>query len=253
MSLAVKPVHSKRAFVWAPYQLDHASGRWLPVLPETCPGAAIALEIPCRVRLSGWRTRKCGPEHPLGIGGCRPHRRWFTLYPPGWMPFARKPLVDQTPRGDLVGSENHWDHTLFQALVDAADGRRWPASARTCSGDGTLAPPSGTRKTQLRQLTGAARLLAIEDADGREQLALALALGVDLTTVVTAAARIRDGPSAAARAQGGAAVLRKATRPRSRLLMEFVDLGRARQFWGPPHATKTASHASAVPAVTFVP
>jgi hypothetical protein len=252
MSLAVKPVHSKRAFVSVPYRLDHSSGRWLPVLPEACPSAAAAAEVPCCVRLSGWRTRKCGPDHPLGIGGCRPHRRWFTLYPPGWTPFARKPLVDQTPRGDAVISESHWCHTLFQALVDAADGRWWPVMARGRPAGSTLPPPGGTRKTQLRHLAGALRLLAVDGADAREQLILALALGVDLTSVATAAARIRDGPSATARAEHGAVVLRKATRSRSRLLSELVDLGRARQFWGPPQATYT-SPASEIPAVTFVP
>lgn len=251
MSLAVKPVHSKRPFVAVPYRLDAATGRWLPVMPATCPDAALVAGIPCRVRLSGWRRRKCGPEHPLAVGACRSHRRWFTLYPPAWTPFARKPLFDLTPAGDLIISERQWSHTLFQALIDAADGQPWPIEARF-STDDRSSTSRGTRKTQLRHIHGAMRLLALEETDEHEQLAVAVALGVDLTMLVLAASRIRDGPSTAVRAEEGAEILRKASRPRSRLLLELVDRGHACQFWGSTHATQT-SHASAFPTVTFVP
>jgi hypothetical protein len=221
-----------------PYSVDLATGRLVPSLPSTCVAVGTAPGVPCRVRLDKWRRRKHGPEHPVAVGCCRPHRSWFTLYPPGWTPFARQQLAYETPLGDQVGGADvPWCGTLFRALVDEADGRKWPRFARfTPSADDEPSPP-GTRKTQLRHLVGASMLLGLAAVGDGDSVVVAVALGIPLVQLAAAAAHIRDGPTAAVRGQGGAAVLKAVACPRRRLFTELVYLGHHQQFWGPPHTT----------------
>ena len=72
---------------------------------------------------AGWRDRKTGPEHPLRVVRCLTHENAFTLYPEGFVPYGRVPVLvvkpaepdDQSEKDNLVG-----------AGEAACRGERWP-------------------------------------------------------------------------------------------------------------------------------
>jgi hypothetical protein len=88
------------------------------------------------------------------------HKQSFTVYPPGYTPFARKRLVPRHER---------WEATIFEAALDAADGERWSDTG----GQG------GRWTTQWRHIARLGELLGL-DADGRIAEIVAKALRVDL-------------------------------------------------------------------------
>lgn len=88
----------------------------------------------CNTGIHGWRVRKQGPAHALAVVACKAHKRYCTVYPPGWVPYARERLW---PR---VCS---WLATLFVAVLDLAKGRRWPLQSP---------PDGGCWRTQYRHV-----------------------------------------------------------------------------------------------------
>jgi len=129
-----------------------------------------------------------------------------------------------------------WVETAFGAAVDAAARRPWPKSA-----GGFIAwrkrfgrEPHGVFRTQLRHMDGALVLFALVDSIAADQPAVAAALGIDLSDVVMAARRIRDGPAWRAKGETGTDLLGAVGRPRRSLLSGFIRLGRDRRYWGPP-------------------
>ena len=89
----------RRAFVVAEYVEE--AGRWRPVGVEECPfGEA------CRVLQHDVRQRKTGPAVPLVVYRCAVHRRFFTVYPPGYAPYARQRLAPLSSKKQVVGAES---------------------------------------------------------------------------------------------------------------------------------------------------
>jgi len=84
-------------------------------VPEHCPFGGDGET--CRVHRHDWRPRGFGPGHPLRIVLCVTHGRAFTLYPPGWFPFSRRPVAVRS---------RDWTKTIFVAAVCAAAGQLWP-------------------------------------------------------------------------------------------------------------------------------
>ncbi len=81
------------------------------------------------MRIKSWRNRQTGPEHSLAVIHCRTHRVCFTLYPPGFTPYGRVPLVRLSPDGQPVERESDgqpFEGTLFQAVLDGCRGIAWP-------------------------------------------------------------------------------------------------------------------------------
>jgi len=68
----------------------------------------------CDVREHSYRSRKTGPRHRLLVVCCYEHGRSFTVYPAGYVPYARTSL-EPSPIA----------LSLFLAAFDAFNGERW--------------------------------------------------------------------------------------------------------------------------------
>ena len=86
----------------------------------------------CAVVRYGKRARTNGPEYFLEIFYCTNHNVHFTVYPPGWMPYMRAPLVLLDPAGKPIvqieadGDESPWSFTVFKGVIAAGMGTLWP-------------------------------------------------------------------------------------------------------------------------------
>lgn len=89
----------RRAFVVSEYVEE--DGRWRPVGVEECPFGE-----GCRVGPHDVRQRKTGPPVPLAVWRCGVHERYFTVYPPGYAPYARERIAPVAPGGQVVGAES---------------------------------------------------------------------------------------------------------------------------------------------------
>jgi hypothetical protein len=105
------------------------------------------------VRRHGERDRKCGPGHALTVARCRVHELAFTLYPLGWTPYGRVPLIAVSPDAALLSS----------ALEVAASP--------------SLSATPGHRRTRVRAIRIAALWLGLS---GDRHGAVAAALDFDL-------------------------------------------------------------------------
>lgn len=155
----------------SPYEVDESGGVRV-ALPGRCPLGADGSE--CRVGVHDRRARKTGPRIPLVVARCHAHGGSFTVYPPGHIPYGRAAVepVDLAGRSVRAPSgKQGWSGTLFEAALDAADGRRWPLEG----------PEPGARRTQGRRLERATSLLGLDLAStAREQERIATALSVPL-------------------------------------------------------------------------
>ena len=121
--------------------------------------------------------------------GClsHPHGR-YTLYPPGHVPYGRRPVVPYRPSGQLVidpkTGRPPWERTMFAAALDAATGQRWPSEGWFADSETSL------RQTQARHLHRAGRLVGVHpqvDDSVRERIATRLA--VPTMTLISGARR----------------------------------------------------------------
>jgi len=114
-------------FLVVPYRVN-CHGILEAQLPNKCPLWKEG-EVGCSLVRKGYRQRKTIPGYRLCIFRCRHHGKKFTAYPPGYAPFLRKPLTLLSPNGSVVQLDSPSDFfggTLFQAVMDAAHGKRWP-------------------------------------------------------------------------------------------------------------------------------
>lgn len=153
-----------RVFVLTPY-FTNADGQLTAEIPAICPKGHNDGES-CRITINHHRARKTGPCFPLTVVECHTHSLYFTLYPPGHVPYGRRPLTAHVavngdkityestdihnPENKLVGFEN----SLFDAALSACRSIIWPKESLTGSMDPRF-------NTQLRQLDRASRLLGI--------------------------------------------------------------------------------------------
>lgn len=234
MSLTVKPVYRSRPFIFAPYLYDVAAERWrVAVSIDNCAMNHLDPKASCHIVKGRQRHRKVGPSHPLWIYKCLIHICWFTIYPPGWVPFGRRSLVDLDSQGEAVTCQDHWESTEFGAVVDEAKKKHWPQTSvellRMISNDVFY---YATRKTQIRHAQGGISLLALNADATRRQQNVRLGLGIDLKSYQEANARIRDGPDLAALGAACTGLLRSLQRPSMRLFLVMVRLGEELGFWG---------------------
>ena len=166
-----------RPFLVTSY-LAGPDGRWTAAIPSCCPAGGRTGNEPCSIRIDHHRIRKAGPEHPLAVARCRTHACGFTLYPHGFAPYRRQPVLKITPDGgpmdtEEVGLDQDFADTVFAAALDAASGRPW---ARDCHDS----MPERFWGTQGRHLRLSARLLGIAQDLGnrvREAVAAVLSIG----------------------------------------------------------------------------
>lgn len=136
---------------------------------------------------------------------CFVHQRFFSVYPPGFTPYARRQLVE--------GPAQHNEPSLVEVVADAAVNgpvRREPTGGASWS-------------TQNRLLQRVSRLLALDD-DQRRQ-ALSILVGLPLTQLEAAAL------SRGVRTRSGAlrGLLERLSAD------DLLGLGALAGLWGPPH------------------
>jgi len=165
-----------RPFLVTAYLAD-GSGTWLPsVMPTVCP-TSDGSEV-CCVSVDYHRARKTGPCIPVAVLECTTHRRGFTLYPCGHVPYGREAVAPVGLDGEAlkVPSSNTpstkeeacapWKQTRYDAVFDAALGKAWSRGG-----------PGPYWKTQLQRLDELAALLGLDPAPPAalgEKLALLL-------------------------------------------------------------------------------
>lgn len=173
-------------------------------VPHECPLRSV--ETPCDVVQHGLRPRKTGPQHHLSICRCHAHGLCFAVYPPGFVPYARRPLLDTA---DGVSP------SFAAAARDAAAGVAWARAP-----EGTMARWWGTQTRLLRRLGEAlGAFSAARDV-------LAVALGVPLRVF----ARIADAVGYRARGRALVAGIEALGGDLDRLLLAGALAGT----WGPP-------------------
>jgi hypothetical protein len=233
MSLSIKPVYRNRQFVSSSYAYDAEARQWTVVSQlDHCAKNEIDPNASCHIVKGRQRARKAGPGHPLWLFKCHVHNCWFTVYPPGWVPFGRRSLVDLDPKGEAVISRNCWESTAFGATVDQHEKKIWPQCIA-----GMLAFQAkgfysyGTRKTQLRHLHGATLIFGLNAGDGLGEKSR-LGLGIELKAYQEAFKRIRDGPGPAAQGAACTGLLGNFSQPTLLLFSKMVQRGRELGFWG---------------------
>lgn len=102
-----------------------ADGEFAPSVPGRCPLGEAGGR--CSVAQHDRRARKSGPAHRLVVCRCRAHGVFFTVYPPGHVPYGRVAVVAEdsegrTVQGDALGA------TIFGAALEVCEAQ---PSART--------------------------------------------------------------------------------------------------------------------------
>jgi hypothetical protein len=178
------------------------------VMPPSCVHASQG-DPACVLVVHHLRERKAGPQIPVTVMQCRTHRRAFTLYPLGHIPYGRLAVAPVTLDGQvLFATESEptagdrrspsWRATQLGAAFAAIDAptvkltdRRWWV---------TQTPE---RLAQSAALLGVHPGLAVPDAD-------AIAFRLELPRLV-----LREATDAYAHARGRAA--------RGRVLVGVLD------------------------------
>jgi len=217
-----------RSFVVTPYRCG-LGGVFEPEIPSegVCAGQDTH---PCKLAIDHRRERSTGPGFALTVMRCRPHKRAFTLYPPGHVPYGRVAVVAVAPDGSPIRDGDRterFEGTLFAASLDAAETRAWHREHIGSTGRWW--------GTQLRRLKLAARLLALAPGVAsrcRERVADILGLGGLLLSEQAQQFRGARGYQ-----QRGSAVRRVLDAlPLSRFLPErLVECGTLAGCWGPAY------------------
>lgn len=128
----------------------------VPTIPKTGPRHG-SDDQACDIRFKAWRTRATGPAFPLYVVHCRTHGIHFTIYPPGFTPYGRVPLVSLSPSRTSVDKSRAppYEGTYFQAACDAAKGKYWPKEQDY---EGSTEPRFST---QCRRLARCALLMGL--------------------------------------------------------------------------------------------
>lgn len=196
-----RPIASRPLVVGAYH--GKSDGRLQAERPSSCPDHN-ADEVACRVLVNHYRVRKTGPKFPLLVAMCRTHRKAFTVYPPGHVPYGRVPLAHLAPDGGEVQRQHDAPAartragTLFEAAQDAAAGRRWARSE-------LLEEVGPWWNTQVRQVAVTVKLMGLSpELSESEREKMATALGVPLFDLLVGAKSIAESPGYRSR---GAAVL----------------------------------------------
>lgn len=95
----------------------------LPVqMPDRCLLNGEGNAEDCRIGGGFWRERSTGPSHPLRVVRCRTHNVAFTLYPEGYLPYGRMPVLSEPDE------EGEFDTkaSLVGAAIAATGGQHWP-------------------------------------------------------------------------------------------------------------------------------
>jgi len=144
-------------------------------LPNICP-CGLQDGLPCEISLNHNRVRVTGPGF-VHVVQCKTHRKAFTIYPPGYVPYGRRAITSTvTPDGNSVildGDDalQSFQQTMFDAAVDAANDKIW---SKDCYTD-----PSEKRfNTQLRQIIRSIVMLGLSPEQAEKHGAVTEILNV---------------------------------------------------------------------------
>lgn len=164
------------------------------------------------------RLRKTGPCHALTVATCREHWTFFTLYPPGFVPYGRQQLAPADGADD--------EASVVGAAASAASGELW--SRGPCSPDGRW------RSTQRARVERVSELLGIgEQQDHRKLPPLARVLDVDVQELRAAARDVAGEPLLMRRASGVMRVLGAMRQVGTAVFDRLLSAGHLVGLWGP--------------------
>jgi hypothetical protein len=95
------PTSRPRPFATAAYVPGRAAVLEPAVMPPSCVHASKG-DPACVLVVHHTRERKAGPQIPVTVLQCRTHRRAFTLYPLGHIPYGRLAVAPVTLDGQVV-------------------------------------------------------------------------------------------------------------------------------------------------------
>lgn len=123
---------------------------------------------------------------------CLTHGIGFTLYPPGFTPYGRKPIAPVGPDGAIMvqhGDGHPFEGTYFDAAIDAQKGHLWPAESYVGNQESLY-------QTQRRQLEWIAMLFGLDEfIDERMRERIARILPVPGQTIHDNAVRFQKNSS----------------------------------------------------------
>ena len=96
-----------------------ADGELGASVPGGCPLGEDGSQ--CSVSRHDVRQRKSGPEHALVVCRCRAHGVFFTVYPPGYVPYGRVAVIAEDSEGRAIQGEP-LGTTVFGAALEASTG-----------------------------------------------------------------------------------------------------------------------------------
>jgi hypothetical protein len=209
-------------------------------MPTACPRESDGGEA-CCVTFDYHRPRKTGPCIPVAVLECSTHRRHFTLYPCGHVPYGREAVAPVGLDGRALSAASAgpataegeepcppWGQTRFSAVLDAAQGKAWPRDS-----------PGPCWTTQLQRLDELAALLGLEPtpsaALGEK---LALLLDVPRLSLLDAAKGLARAVGFEARGVILVATLERASKGR-RILDRVLACGALSGLWRPVHLWRT--------------
>ena len=162
------------------------------------------------------RARKSGPEHTIVVCRCRTHEVYFTVYPPGHVPYGRVAVVAADAEGRTIAGDA-LDDTLFGAAVEASS----EASVRHTQ-----------RRTLVRRLELCAALLAITASTEAARAAVAGALWIPQLRVRETAQQYALGHRLRERASAVLSLLAQVSQ--HRLRTGILVAGHIAGLWGRP-------------------
>jgi len=110
-----------RPFVTVAYVPGRAATLGPAVMPQSCVHASQG-DSACALVVHHVRARKTGPQVPVTVMQCRTHRRAFTLYPLGHVPYGRVAVAPVGLDGEVLFS------TESEPLADSKRSSAWRAT-----------------------------------------------------------------------------------------------------------------------------
>lgn len=162
-----------------------------------------------------WRERTCGPGYPLMVVECKTHGMHYTVYPPGWVPYGREPVVPESSEP----KPGAWLGTWFEAGVSTGWARQYEWTGKTCW------------HTYRRRLVRCGEVLGLS-GDIRIGEAIAALLEVPLHVHAEAQREFLRGTVAGQ--QAGIAAMLAAHSASVRTWRQVVRAGHAAGLWGRP-------------------
>jgi hypothetical protein len=184
-----------------------------------------------------WRDRVTGPCFPLLVLRCTTHKRAFTLYPLGHVPYGRAAIAPVAPDGTELrappdspaGPAESFRGTIFDAALDASAGHAWK---REYTGGGDWSDQWwGVMVRRLQALVFWLGLAPHLDPSRREERARALDL--DLLILIETARLLEGRVGYRQRGTAVTAILRE-IQPGPRLLERLLIAGHFAGLWGQP-------------------